>query len=135
MRNRINPIVSMLAKIIRCFPLLADLHRYTRASTMAFVVTKPRCGVPGLSLPGFAILGAALLVSAPALADTCTPDRPDGEYQLVFEDNFDGMELDRNKWNAEFLWGPGVVINNELQYYVNENQFDYNPFRLADGTL
>ncbi len=73
-------------------------------------------------------------LSSPAIADTCgTPGT--GEYQLVFSDEFDGDSLDRNKWNTEFLWGPGVVINNEQQYYVNDNQFGYNPFKMGDGVL
>ena len=73
-------------------------------------------------------------LSTPAIADTCGAPGT-GEYQLVFSDEFDGDELDRNKWNTEFLWGPGVVINNEQQYYVNDNQFGYNPFKMGDGVL
>ena len=78
---------------------------------------------------------ATLFFSNSAIADTCKAYDPAGEYKLVFEDNFDGNELDRNKWDAEFLWGPGVVINNERQYYVNEDQFGYNPFKMGDGML
>lgn len=78
---------------------------------------------------------AALFFSNSAIADTCKAYDPTGEYKLVFEDNFDGNELDRNKWDAEFLWGPGVVINNERQYYVNEDQFGYNPFKMDNGVL
>lgn len=70
-----------------------------------------------------------------AFADTCVPYRADAEYQLVFEDNFDGTELDNSKWNREFLWGPGVIINREEQYYVNEGQFGYDPFTVDQGTL
>ncbi len=81
-----------------------------------------------------ALLLGLFFLGSQAIADTC--DAPgDGEYSLVFEDNFDGIELDRNKWNTEFLWGPGVVINNEQQYYVNADQFGYNPFKVADGVL
>lgn len=68
-------------------------------------------------------------------ADTCTLPDPSAPYRLVFEERFDGRELDRNRWNTEYLWGPGVVINRELQYYVNRDQFGYDPFRVADGTL
>ncbi len=73
--------------------------------------------------------------SSNVLADTCLPYDASANYQLVFEENFDGDSLDRNTWNAEFLWGPGVIINNEQQYYVNDGQFDYNPFEVSDGTL
>jgi len=82
------------------------------------------------------VSGAAFFVSAgKAIADTCAPYNPNADYQLVFEENFNGNGLDTGKWNKEFLWGPGVIINNELQYYVNDDQFDYEPFNVSNGTL
>ncbi|MBX2885679.1 MAG: family 16 glycosylhydrolase [Granulosicoccus sp.] len=79
------------------------------------------------------LLVAPLAIAAKA--DTCTPSVEGGNYELVFSDEFEGNELDRNKWNTEFLWGPGVIINNEQQYYVNEDQFGYDPFIVEDGKL
>ena len=79
--------------------------------------------------------GLTALAAGPAIADTCLPYNPSADYELVFEENFDGNELDTSKWNAEFLWGPGVIINNELQYYVNDNQFEYSPFEVSEGSL
>lgn len=81
------------------------------------------------------LLMLLVVCANPAFADTCDAPDANAPYELVFEDNFDGDSLDRNKWNTEFLWGPGVVINNELQYYVNEGQFDYNPFVFNDGVM
>ncbi|MBX2824758.1 MAG: glycoside hydrolase family 16 protein [Gammaproteobacteria bacterium] len=78
---------------------------------------------------------AATLAASSAYADTCTPPDPTADYQLVFADEFNGTELDRNRWNTEFLWGPGVIINNEQQYYVNEGQFGYDPFSVSEGVL
>lgn len=77
----------------------------------------------------------ALVFTAQVSADTCDVEDTSAEYKLVFEDNFDGGSLDRGKWDTEFLWGPGVVINNEQQYYVNDNQFGYNPFKVSGGQL
>ena len=77
----------------------------------------------------------ALLLFGHAYADTCKPEDTSAEYKLVFEDNFDSGSLDRNKWDTEFLWGPGIIINNEQQYYVNEGQFGYDPFTVSDGKL
>ena len=76
-----------------------------------------------------------LLIASAAHADTCNVEDVNAEYELVFEDNFDGDSLDRGKWDTEFLWGPGVVINNEQQYYVNNNQFGYDPFKVGGGQL
>lgn len=76
-----------------------------------------------------------LFFTSQVSADTCDVEDTNAEYKLVFEDNFDGGSLDRGKWDTEFLWGPGVIINNEQQYYVNDNQFGYNPFKVGGGTL
>lgn len=53
----------------------------------------------------------------------------DPAYTLVWEDNFDGTELNRDDWNVE-LHEPGWV-NNELQEYVDSEE---NIF-LEDGKL
>lgn len=83
----------------------------------------------------FIIIGPLLWLASTSHADTCEAPDPTADYQLVFEDNFDSDEIDRSKWNKAFLWGPGVIINNELQYYVNEGQFNYDPFVFDDGVL
>ncbi len=92
-----------------------------------------RVAVPALLLFGPTFLGPAFV--GQAYADTCKPEDTSAEYKLVFEDNFDGGSLDRNKWDTEFLWGPGIIINNEQQYYVNEGQFGYDPFTVSNGNL
>ncbi|NND89455.1 MAG: family 16 glycosylhydrolase [Granulosicoccus sp.] len=68
-------------------------------------------------------------------ADTCVAPIPGNPYQLVFEENFNGSTLNRGRWDTEFLWGPGVIINDETQYYINADQFGYNPFKVANGVL
>lgn len=50
-------------------------------------------------------------------------------YHLVWEDNFDGDELDLNSWNYEYH-DPGWV-NNELQSYVDSKDNIY----VKDGEL
>ncbi len=90
-------------------------------------------GVRGLSGAGLILLGS--LASGVVAADTCDIPDSDAEWRLVFADEFNGNTLDRNKWETEFLWGPGVVINDEQQYYVNNAQFGFDPFSVQDGTL
>ncbi len=65
-------------------------------------------------------------------------------YELVWHDEFDGSELSSD-WNAEY-WQPGHV-NNELQYYRNEeidgiktievkdNHLNINCFKASDGNV
>lgn len=81
------------------------------------------------------LLLAVSLSTQVAIADTCEAPNPLNEYQLVFEENFNGSGLDRGRWDTEFLWGPGVIINGETQYYVNDDQFDYDPFKVSNGQL
>lgn len=62
------------------------------------------------------------------------------DYQLMFEDEFNGSSLDESKWNTSFLWGPYLTINNEEQYYVDslgsDNATDAStPFVMSDGLL
>jgi len=64
------------------------------------------------------------------------------DYNLFFEDTFNNplQPVDPAKWSTRFLWGPGLTINNEEQYYVdvlggdttNQNPFSIDP---ATGRL
>lgn len=59
-------------------------------------------------------------------SSTNTPSNPpvvQNEYSLVWEDNFDGEELNRNDWNVE-LHDPGWV-NAEWQAYVDSEENIY----------
>ena len=60
------------------------------------------------------------------------------EFELVFEDDFDGTTIDDSKWNTQLTWGDTRIINGEQQYFVNTQRdpdFGYDPFSLADSTL
>lgn len=89
-----------------------------------------------LKFPIFALLVASNVNANPNLSD----------YELVFNDEFNGSALDASKWNTGFLWGPYLPINNERQFYVDtlgihtnylvENGGQTpNPFELTGGTL
>jgi len=59
-------------------------------------------------------------------------------YELVFSDEFNGDSLDLSKWNTAYLWGDDLVINSELQHYVdiaNDPDFGFNPFTFDGETL
>lgn len=60
------------------------------------------------------------------------------DFQVVFEDEFDGDSIDYERWNTRLPWGPDVTINRELQYFVDlkrEPDFGYDPFTLTGNTL
>ena len=52
------------------------------------------------------------------LQATAAPSKSD--YRIVWEDNFDGTELNRDYWNVE-INGTGCG-NNELQYYLDNGK-------------
>jgi len=59
-------------------------------------------------------------------------------YDLVFNEEFSGTELDSSKWDTAYLWGDDLVINQEEQHYVdilNQPDFAYNPFVFSGETM
>ncbi len=65
-----------------------------------------------------------------------TPDLSD--YVQVFDEEFDGTELDRTLWKAALPWGPDTTINGEMQYFVNvfaSDPIDYTPFEFTGETM
>lgn len=60
------------------------------------------------------------------------------ELELIFSDEFNGDSLDSSKWVTAQQWGPDLVINDELQYYVDtqsDANFGYNPFSFDGESL
>lgn len=41
------------------------------------------------------------------------------DYTLALEDTFDQGVIDPAKWSTQLIWGAGLTINNEEQYYVD----------------
>jgi beta-glucanase (GH16 family) len=61
------------------------------------------------------LLGTLLLAAVALVAPA------EAQYQLVWEDNFNGSSLDLGKWQHEIGTGSGGWGNNELQYYRSQN--------------
>ncbi|MFK8083598.1 MAG: family 16 glycosylhydrolase [Granulosicoccus sp.] len=61
------------------------------------------------------------------------------DYQLVFDESFEGTVLDRSRWKTSLPWGPDSVVNNEKQYFVNtfgsDNDVSHDPFVFTGDTL
>lgn len=69
-------------------------------------------------------------------SSTSVPDvEEDLEYQLVWSDEFDGDQLDTNKWSYQLGTGSQFGLtgwgNNELQYYTDREENVY----VEDGML
>ncbi len=79
--------------------------------------------------------------SVPALFtfEQLTSDAPDlSGYVRVFDEEFDGTDLDRTLWKTALPWGPNTTINAETQYFVNifgADPIDYSPFEFTGETI
>ena len=60
------------------------------------------------------------------------------DYEIAFNDEFDGTALDPTKWKTAFEYG-NAAVEQERQYYVDSLDSDaglgYDPFTVAGGTL
>lgn len=62
------------------------------------------------------------------------------QFDLVFSDEFNGTELDANKWTTRLTWNQEDqnIINGEMQYFVDTQtnpDFGHNPFIMTGETL
>lgn len=62
------------------------------------------------------------------------------QFDLVFADEFNGTEIDPQKWTTSLTWRQEDqnIINGEMQYFVDTQSnpdFGYNPFILTGETL
>jgi beta-glucanase (GH16 family) len=87
------------------------------------------------------------------VAPSCTPpDHHPADYRLVFADEFNGTELDRDDWCTRYIYGGGATpqpdpectrrgdgnldfLNNEQQRYVDTNRLQEDMHVLRDGYL
>ena len=71
-------------------------------------------------------------------AAAASPGVDTSEMELIFSDEFNGTAIDNSKWNTSQTWGPDLIINNELQYYVDTNSnadAGFNPFSFDGESL
>ena len=79
-------------------------------------------------------LGAFTTVNASVedLAPAC--------WKLTFDEPFDTLSLwdadaGTGRWKTEYIWPRDVIINNELQYYIDPRIHGSNPFSVDQGML
>ena len=73
--------------------------------------------------------GALALIMTLGLVTSSVKAENTGEWELIWQDEFDGSSLDENKWNfEEDCWGGG---NNERQCYTKSKR----NVSVSDGTL
>lgn len=76
------------------------------------------------------ILTIALVVGCITVAPVATKDvKAETAWEVVWSDEFDGTELNRDVWNVEVNGNGGG--NEELQFYVD----DEDNIKVSDGTL
>ena len=43
------------------------------------------------------------------------------KYELTFIDDFNGFDLDEDKWMTHYYWGNNLISNNEIQWYTKDS--------------
>ena len=111
------------------------------------MIMQTRTRSTGVTLAAPAILAALLvltaLTSAPARAAIDPEaDLDDACWDESFVDEFDSLALHRaggswepGQWKPGYIWPADVIINEELQYYVDPNALRHSPFSIEDGVL
>lgn len=77
-----------------------------------------------------------LTLAASFIATCATAEQPSpvgqnlAKWQLTFQDEFNSVGLDRNKWNTNYAWGRTAPWNGELEYYTDDENFTFSDGRL-----
>ena len=64
----------------------------------------------------------------------------DACWDMSFSEDFDDLSLwdettGTGRWKTSYIWGSDIVINNELQYYIDPDVHGLSPFAVKDGIL
>ena len=87
------------------------------------------------------IVAVALLTHISALrADDKRMPIDDTCWQQTFSEDFNELDLwdpetDKGRWKTSYIWGSDIIINNELQYYIDPREHDAEPFEINNGVL
>lgn len=100
-----------------------------------------------LALPkAFALSGlsCALLIAASNAQSAIDPDTDldDACWKQTFIEDFDSLDLlgpdnPEGRWKPAYIWGPDIIINQELQYYLDPAIVgpSHSPFSTSEGVL
>ncbi len=61
-------------------------------------------------------------------------------WTQTFSDDFDSLDLwdpasNTGQWRTRYIWDREIIINNEMQYYVDPKLHGVSPFKVEDGIL
>lgn len=82
-------------------------------------------------------VGLALLSPAADAAIDPLADLDDACWSESFVETFDTLTLESEggRWKPGYIWPADVIINEELQYYVDPGALRHSPFSVSDGVL
>jgi len=86
-----------------------------------------------------AVVGTLGLIQAQAQNETSLSINPDC-WAPSFNDEFDSLdywnpETGKGQWKTSYIWDRDVIINEELQYYIDPEEHGVSPFRINNGIL
>ena len=96
------------------------------------------------ALAGVALVGALAVAGGGPARAAIDPRAPldDACWDESFVEEFDALDLagpdgadDPGRWTTSFIWPRDVIINDELQYYLDPATQSPSPFYVDDGVL
>ncbi len=128
-------MLNQKMRITKTMQTCSVLPKYRRSAvSVSLLLTLAACGDNGLEeLQKERIQAAELeaqqkLLLSEALPEDSGEPMPSAatqkainpeEFDLVFNDEFNDTSLDASKWNTALAWGTDLIINDEVQYYVD----------------
>jgi len=83
----------------------------------------------------------AVIVALPIALPVASETRLDAAcWELSFNEDFDSLvlwdpETSQGRWKTDYIWDRDVIINNELQYYIDPRIHTLSPYQINDGIL
>jgi len=90
-------------------------------------------GIAGIGLGSLVLLNANAQSRSPVhIEEAC--------WNETFADEFDTLdfwnkETNAGQWKTSYIWDRDIIINNELQYYVDPIEHGISPFSVDNGVL
>jgi len=89
-------------------------------------------GVCGLLSVLLHVQAQAQSTSPATLKDSCWVETFNDDFNAI---DFWDPQTNKGQWKTSYIWGSDIIINNELQYYIDPKVHGISPFSIDKGVL
>lgn len=85
-------------------------------------------------------IGIVLSLAQAQVQAQATATLDDNCWVQSFSDDFNSIDFwdaqtNTGQWKTSYIWGSDIIINNELQYYIDPQVHGISPFSTSNGIL